>query len=120
MPASIPSEEIYAGDTWSRSFEILRPDPGDPAVTVPVDFVAEGWGSWAAQWRLRASAPDPAMALAVDVSQAAAGVLTLSATATQTRAMGQSGVWDLQASRGAEVRTWLVGRFDWRLDVTRA
>ena len=119
MPASIPAEEIYAGDTWSRSFEIRRRDATDPAVSAPVDLVADGWGGWIAQWRSRADSSEEPIELGVDASQAADGVMTLSATAAQTRAMRQSGVWDLQASRGSEVRTWLAGSFTWGWDVTR-
>lgn len=79
MPAVIEPESLYAGDSWSRSFEVRRPTAGDPSVTEPMPFVSEGWGGWEAQWRPRASAADGAITLTVDASQAENGLLTLSA-----------------------------------------
>jgi len=54
----------------------------------------------------------------VDVSQASTGRITLTGTAAQT-ADFRSGTFDLQASKGATVKTWIRGTIEWTEDISR-
>lgn len=113
MPTLIEPVEIYAGDTaqWP-TFTMKNSD------LQPINLVAEGWTDWEAQWRPTIDS-DSEMTLQVDTSRAQFGEIAITASATQTRTMGASGVWDLQAKRGAEVKTWVRGKTKYTKDVTR-
>lgn len=111
-PAEVPAVPVYAGDTCVFPSYTFR------AGSTALDLVDEGWTDWTATWRRRASSEE-SIPLTVDLSQAAAGTISISASAAQTRAMGDAGVWDLQAERPGEVRTFLRGSTLWLLDVSR-
>lgn len=108
-PATVPNVEVYAGD--SVSFGTYRFLEDGVALNL------SGY-TFEASWRSEPS-DATAVVLAVDSSGAASGVIVVSATAAQSRAMGRSGVWDLQGTAGAEVRTFVFGRTSWVEDVTR-
>ena len=108
-PIAIPSSEVYAGDDLVIAAFTLKEDG------VAVDFTE--W-SLLCQWRKRAS-DTASIVLAVDKTDAATGRLVISATAAQTRAMGQSGVWDLEGTQGSTVRTFVRGSTTYMGDVTR-
>jgi hypothetical protein len=109
---------VYAGDAWSQSFEFGEyTDPDDEGTWVAEDLTS--FGSWSSQWRPAADADDAdAISLTVDASDAANGVIVVAASSAQTRAMGVSGVFDIQAAT-PEVRTFIRAKTKWRLDVTR-
>jgi len=100
---------VYAGDT-TPFFSYTFANGG-----VPDDMSA--W-TWQAQWRLKPAAEN-FLTLDVDASLAATGVISISASAATTAQMTGSGVWDLQGTRGDEVRTWLRGTTVFTRDVTR-
>ena len=107
---------VYAGDAWSQSFEFGEyTDPDDEGSWVAEDLSA--LGSWSAQWRVSADAED-SITLTVDATDAENGVIVVGASSTQTRDMGASGVFDIQAATPA-VRTLIRAKTKWRLDVTR-
>jgi hypothetical protein len=129
---------VYAGDAWSQSFEFgeytgytaavaagyagtvaewLALDPANADTWVAEDL--SGLSSWSSQWRPTAESADSlAISLTVDATAAATGVITLGASEAQTRAMGASGVFDIQAALPS-VRTLTRAKTKWRLDVTR-
>lgn len=107
-PVSVPSVCAYAGDT------LVFPTYSFETAGIPTDLSA--WDSWAAQWRPNSDS-DEAMVLTV-VKTASSFAIT--ATAEQTRAMGESGVWDLQATDGSVVKTFIRGETVYQMDVTRA
>lgn len=111
-PTEVPDVPVYAGDTC------VFPSYTFQAGTAAIDLVAEGWTNWTATWR-RGTHAEESIPLAVNTAQAASGIIGISASATQTRAMGSAGVWDLQAERPGEVRTFLMGSTTYRQDVTR-
>jgi hypothetical protein len=113
-PQEVPVVEVYAGDTTSFNGYTFK-----TAGNVARDLVAEGWGTWRAQWR---EEPESAVAidLIVDATDAATGTIRVSATAALTATMPRDGYWDLQALRGAsEVRTFVWGATRFMNDVTR-
>jgi hypothetical protein len=110
FPVEIPALPIYRGDTFSQTFVIK-------VAGEILDLVADGWTDWVSSWRPFPDA-DEVIVLVVDDSLANVSSLTVSASASDTRLMGRAGVWDLQASRGVEVRTWLRGSTLWERDVT--
>lgn len=109
---------VYAGDAWSQSFEFGEyTDPDDEGTWVAEDL--SGLSSWSSQWRPTAEAADSAaISLTVDATDAENGVIVVAASAAQTRAMGVSGVFDIQAALPS-VRTLIRAKTKWRLDVTR-
>lgn len=117
--------EIYGGDYWVSApyefghFEATLED-GSPDTTspwVPDDLTS--WGGWLCQWRPSDDAADSTIIeLTVNLSQAGGGILSVSATSEQTRAMQQSGVFDVQATTPV-VRTFFRVNTFWRLDVSR-
>jgi hypothetical protein len=109
---------VYAGDAWSQPFEFGEyTTEGDEGSWVAEDLSA--LSSWSSQWRPTAESPDEdAIDLTVDATDAANGVLVVAASAAQTRAMGDSGVFDIQSAAPA-VRTMIRAKTKWRLDVTR-
>jgi hypothetical protein len=111
FPVDIPALPIYRGDTFSQTFVIKV--AGEIR-----DLVADGWTDWVSSWRPYPDA-DEVIVLSVDDSLANVSSLIISASSADTRLMGRAGVWDLQASRGAEIRTWLRGEFSpYEKDVT--
>jgi hypothetical protein len=110
FPVEVPTLTIYRGDTFSQQIVIK-------VAGVIQDFVAGGWADWVCSWRPYPDAVDE-IVLTVDSSLANVSTITISASAANTKLMGRSGVWDLQASRGVEVRTFLVGSTIFEKDVT--
>lgn len=115
IPAEVPPVPVYAGDTCVFPTYTFKTDGGEP-----LDLVAEGWTDWTSMWRHKTTATDEPITLSIDISQASSGVLSITASAAQTRLMDGAGVWDLQAERPNEVRTFLRGSTTYLLDVTRA
>ena len=112
-PASVPiAVEIYAGDDVTFPGFVIKDSLGSP-----IDL--SSYTGWAAEWRKRATDTTP-LSLTVDATQANVGRLQLSADSETTRAMGASGVWDVQAtSATGDTQTFLYGTTRWREDVTR-
>lgn len=108
-PITLDAVEVYAGDAVVLAAFTLKED------TVPVDF--SDW-DLSCQWRKRTSAAE-SITLAIDTTDAATGRLVISATAEQTRAMGQSGVWDLEGAMSGTVRTFVRQNTTYVGDVTR-
>lgn len=110
--------ELYAGDTWVQLFELGdNTVEGDDSTFVAEDL--SGWPTWACQWRPDAESEEP-ITLTLDTTDAVNGKVVVSATPEQVRIMGDGGVFDIEASDGPlEVKTYLVGRTTWQLDVTR-
>jgi len=110
FPTNVGTLDVYAGDTFSQTFTFKEDD-------VAIDLPDEGWGSWTAQYRRN---PDSttAISFAVDTTDAATGQITISLTATQTGTL-EPGVFDLQATQGFVVRTWVRGGLNVTKDVTR-
>lgn len=107
---------VYAGDAWSQAFRMtIQPDP-EVDETEPEDLSA--YTSWAAQWRSTVDA-ETATTLTVDSSDAVNGVIVVRATGDQVRAMGRSGVFDIQAVLSGATRTFIRAKTSWKLDVTR-
>lgn len=110
-PPIVPIIKVYKGDTFEQSF-VFKTDG------VARDLTAEGWGSWSSQIRVT---PDAAtyVAFTVDSSDAANGRITLRLTATQTNTL-TPGEFDLQATRSAEVQTFMRGSLLVEGDITHA
>lgn len=102
--------DVYEGDTFVAGF-VFRDRDG-----VALDLST--WTSWASQWR-PSDTSDEAVAFAVDTSDLATGRVGISLTPAQTDGL-RDGVWDIQATRSGEVRTWIRGRVVVKKDVTRA
>jgi hypothetical protein len=110
VPIYSTALEVYAGDTWSQAFVFKTGDD-------PEDLT--GWSDWEAEWRETPDATD-SITLSASVSgDPADGTIVVSATPEQTRAMGASGVFDVQALDGVTVRTFIRCKTKWRQDVTR-
>lgn len=112
FPVSVPTLEVYRGDSFSQSFVFK-----DATTGAVRNLVSEGWGSWVAQWRPFVGSAE-LVAFAVDTTQASTGRVGVALTAVQTAGL-RRGVWDLQASQGSVVRTWLAGDVSFSEDVTR-
>lgn len=110
FPASVPVLKIYKGDTFNASFVLKSNDE-------PIDFVAQGWTTWTAQWRETKTAT-ASVPFIVDASQSNIGRIKITMTAMNTRSV-KKGYWDIQAIRGEEVKTWLRGDVLTDGDVTR-
>ena len=111
FPVGVPALELYRGDTFSEWFVFK-----DAVSGAPRDLDGEGWGEWAAQWRPFVGS-EQFVDFTVDVSGLSVGRVGLSLSASQTAVM-RRGVWDLQASNGDVVRTWLSGSVSFVEDVT--
>ena len=109
FPPTVPILEVYAGDTFEQSF-VFQTDG------VPRDLTAEGWGSWLAQIRPTVESVD-VVSFTVDSSQAAVGRIVLKLTAGQTTSL-TGAVYDLQATKGSTIRTFLRGSLTIVKDVT--
>ena len=113
FPITVPDITMYAGDTFiSPSYTM---ETGSPLA--PINLVTDGWTNWTAQWRANVTDTNY-FAFTVDTSSASSGVIRFTATSTQTRSLW-NGVWDLQATKGSEVRTWIRGKLIYVEDVTR-
>jgi hypothetical protein len=111
FPTNVGTLSVYAGDTFSQTFTFKEDGSA-------IDLVDAGWSAWTAQYRKNASSTT-AVSFAVDTSAAASGQITISLSATQTANL-ESGVFDLQATQGSLVRTWIAGGLSVTKDVTRA
>lgn len=111
IPTDVGALDVYAGDTFTQTFTLTSDSS-------PIDLDAAGWSDWSAQFRKTASS-STAVDFAVDVSQADVGKITISLTPAQTAALKDNGVFDLQATQGSVVRTWIQGSISWLRDITR-
>lgn len=112
QPSFVPPVVVYAGDTWSQSYEFKAGDPAEP-----IDFIADGWDDWVCQCRPTVDSSE-FFEINIDTSEAADGRIILSASAEETRDF-YSGVFDLQSSNNGEVRTWIRSTLSWIEDVSR-
>ena len=110
FPTNVGTLSVYAGDTFSQTFTFKEDDEA-------IDLVEAGWSAWTAQYRKNANSTT-AVSFTVDASVAVNGQITISLSAAQTANL-DSGVFDLQATQGSLVRTWLTGGISWFKDVTR-
>ena len=110
FPTNVGTLSVYAGDTFSQTFTFKEDGSA-------IDLVDAGWSSWTAQYRKNANSTT-AVSFTVDASAAATGQITISLSAAQTATL-DSGVFDLQATQGSVVRTWVTGGINWSKDVTR-
>jgi hypothetical protein len=113
FPISVPDITMYAGDTFTSPSYTM--ESGSPLA--PINLVTAGWTNWICQWRANQTDSNY-VAFTVDSSQAASGIISFTATAAQTRSMW-NGVWDLQATNGSTIRTWIRGKLIYVEDVTR-
>lgn len=113
LPAVVPTIKVYQGDTYTASYVF-----NSTTTDLPLDLDEEGWGSWAAQWR-PSSPSTEYVAFVVDDTYASEGRIIVTAPPASTRLI-KDGVWDLQSTRGSEVKTWIRGRVEGIGDVTRA
>ena len=107
FPVTVPSVNAYAGDT------LVFPTYSFETDGEPTDLSA--WDSWAAQWRPEDDSAEYITLTVVKTNS----TFAITATAEQARAMGKSGVWDLQATDGAVIRTFIRGQVIYQMDVTR-
>lgn len=114
FPLIVPTLKVYIGDTFSASYVLKE---GSPAEAIDLD--ADSWTNWTAKFRTYPTAT-ASVSFTVDTSDAANGRIVVSLTATQTAAMTKNGYWDLQSTRGSEVKTWIRGKVLVMKDVTRA
>lgn len=112
MVTTVPTITLYGGDTAIWPTYTFTDGQGHPR-----NLVTEGWGSWEAQWRPRAESSS-SVHLSVDASNAANGVIKISCSAVDTGSMLTGGIWDLQATNGSTVKTWLRGKTKLVRDVT--
>lgn len=115
MPTVIPAVPVYAGD--AVDWPILTFAVEVNSALVPINLDAAGWGTWLATWKSSVREAT-AISLTVDASEASVGTIKIKATPANTRAMRSSGVWDLQATNGALVKTWAYGTTKFTQDVT--
>lgn len=113
FPVTVPNIKVYQGDTFTASYIF-----NDATTNLPLNLVTEGWTSWSAQWR-PSSPSTESVTFVVDATYASTGRIIVTAPPTSTRLV-KDGVWDLQATRGSEVKTWIRGRVEGIGDVTRA
>jgi hypothetical protein len=114
MPATVGTVAVYAGDTVQWPVYTIK--TSDNQVR---DLNAEGWTQWQAQWRPTDDSENE-ISLQFDGSRLTEGMLLISASPVATRAMGGSGVWDIQSvGTDGQVKTWLRGKTKWTEDVTR-
>lgn len=110
FPTNVGTLSVYAGDTFSQTFTFK--EDGEA-----IDLVDAGWSAWTSQYRKNANSTT-AVSFTVDASAAASGQITISLSAAQTANL-DSGVFDLQATQGSLVRTWIAGGLSVTKDVTR-
>jgi hypothetical protein len=114
FPNAAPELMIYAGDTFAQQFIFLDATTGEP-----IDLDEAGWDNWEAQYRESRYDRDH-VAFSVDASAADEGAITISLTAEETATIHERGVWDLQATNGTTVRTFVTSFVYVEKDVTRA
>ena len=110
FPTNVGTLSVYAGDTFSQTFTFKEDDTA-------IDLPTQGWASWTAQYR-RNESSTTAVSFSVDDSSADSGQITITLSAAQTATL-ESGVFDLQATQGSVVRTWVRGGLSVSEDVTR-
>ena len=113
FPVTVPNIKVYQGDTFTASYVFKNKTTG-----VSLDLVDEGWSNWVAQWRPSGPSSE-VVSFVVDDTYASDGRIIVTAPPTSTRLV-KDGVWDLQATRDSEVKTWVRGRVEGIGDVTRA
>ena len=111
-PIYVANTSVYSGDPVL--FLNATITAGDPPETL--DTLDE-WTDWKAYWRYSPDSSDfVELDVAVDVSTA---TIVVKCSGEVSASLKSSGVWDLQAKKDGEVRTWFRGSTDWVLDVTR-
>lgn len=115
MPVTVDPVEVYAGDTvtWP-TYTFKMSDK-----VTPRNLAAEGWTNWTVQWRPTPDSPSE-VTLNFDGSRLSEGIILISASPLNTRLMKSNGVWDIQAERNGQVKTFLRGKTKWVQDVTRS
>ena len=108
FPVVVPDWAMYSGDTFSQTY-VLKSDG------TAINLVTQGWTSWVAKWKPYVGST--VVTLTVDTTSAASGQITITATSAQTAAMDGPGLWDVQATNGSTVRTWLRGKTSFIQDV---
>lgn len=111
LPPEVPPVAVYAGDTCIFPVYTFKES------NIATNLVLAGWTSWVCSWRRKISAVE-FIPVTVDAGQADLGIIQLLLSPEQTRAMGGAGVWDLQATRRLEIRTFLRGSTTYLKDVT--
>lgn len=107
-PSELKPWEVYAGDDTSRLFVFTRYGRAQSL---------DGWDAWRATWR---GGGEP-VELPVDVD-AAEGTVRVRIPGSMSDADAgeiRSGVWDLEAKRSGQTRTFVRGQIVWTEDVTR-
>lgn len=112
FPATSPVVQIYAGDTYEQSYTFKS------GAGVAIDLVAAGWDDWKAQYRCTRSDPN-FYDFDVDDSAADEGIIVVSMPKETTIKLEYNGVWDLQASDGDTLKTFITSAVEVRKDVTR-
>jgi hypothetical protein len=110
FPTNVGTLNVYAGDTFSQTFTFKEDDEA-------INLATAGWSNWVAQYRKTAHSTT-SVSFTVNASAAANGQITISLSPSQTAAL-ESGVFDLQATQGQLVRTWVAGTIVLTKDVTR-
>lgn len=110
FPTNVGTLDVYAGDTFSQTFTFKENDEA-------IDLDAAGWTSWTAQYRKNPSSTT-AISFSVNTEDADTGQITIGLTAAQTAEL-ESGVFDLQATQGTAIRTWIRGGITVTKDITR-
>ena len=104
FPLNVGSTTLTRGDTWSQEFWFENPD------ATRIDLDAEGWANWRS-WLVETP-------FEVDASRASEGVIELKMNSEMSR-NAKAGAYDLEATNGDEVRTWIRGQFRFDEDVTK-
>jgi len=112
-PTTVPIIQVYAGDTYEQEYVFKNATTGDP-----IDLDAEGWDNWAAQYR-HERYDVSSYSFDVDATQADEGVIIVSMDKETTKKLETNGVWDLQATNGATLRTFIMSKVQVLKDVTR-
>ncbi|NYF13623.1 hypothetical protein HDC34_001917 [Pseudoclavibacter sp. JAI123] len=107
-PIDVGPFEVYNSDTFTRVFGFERND-------APLEDLAD-WTNWRAQWR--GDDEGELVELTITVFPLL-GTVTVSAPAALVPLMHSPGQFDVKATRGTEVRTWIRGETYWRSGVTR-
>ena len=112
FPATSPVVQIYAGDTYEQSYTFKN------SSGVAIDLVAAGWDNWKAQYRTSRPAIT-AYDFTVDDSAADEGIIVVSMPKETTIKLESNGVWDLQATDGDILKTFITSAVEVQKDVTR-
>lgn len=110
FPTKVPAVQIYAGDTYIQDY-VFKDSTGAP-------INLDGWSNWKAEYRTSAGSPN-SVDFDVDITGIALGEITVTMPADVTATLRHNGVWDLQATQGTTVKTFLASDVIVECDVTR-